>query len=190
MELITVTDCGTDSKGNYLLLDEEIRHDYRSSGNSRVSRTLRRLLKSKSTSAVVGVSDGQAYIEIETSKHELASMGFNIRHFTYPYNRYSQRNRQTVSRCYDSARVDSYKESNLQIDDRYTLRSTNFECNKITDEKLIAYLQKLKIQKKFCMLHTHTRSREFSVKRLEKIMAFCLSNRIDITTRSKYILKM
>jgi hypothetical protein len=185
-EDVTVTDRGKDAYGGYILLDGEIRNSYTGTDHSWISGKVRRILKSKSAGAVIAVSDNQALTEIETSRRELESVGLHIRHFTYPYNRYSRRTREIVSRYYDSARAGSAGESSEQFFDRYALRSTNFERNKISDEELWKFLEKTKERATPCFLHAHTRSTEFSAERLEKIIIFCRDHRIGISTRSRY----
>jgi hypothetical protein len=185
-ELVIVTGHGTDTFGNYLQIDREIENNYTNTKSSRGYRILGPILKQNPVQAVVSVSDDQAYTEIEISKSDLESMGLQIRHFTYPYNRYSQRTKEIVSRFYDSARAGSNGKSTSRIPDRYALRSFNFERHKLTDEKLMRILEKTEQRDELCFLHAHTRSEEFSIERLEKIITTCLTKRIRISTRSEY----
>jgi peptidoglycan/xylan/chitin deacetylase (PgdA/CDA1 family) len=185
-EDITVTGQGKDSYGGYLLLEREIGNSYTGTLHSGISGKLRRVLKSKSRGAIVAVSDNQALTEIETSRRELESMGLNVRHFTYPYNRYSPRTRELVSRHYDSARAGSAGERSDRLFDRYALRSINFERNRLSDEELWEILERIKEQSIPCFLHAHTRSAEFSAERLEKIITVCMTLGICISTRSRY----
>jgi peptidoglycan/xylan/chitin deacetylase (PgdA/CDA1 family) len=185
-EHVTVTDRGNDRNGNYIVVDREIRNHYTGTGNSRVLQIIRRLSKLKYPHAIVSVSDEQAYTEIQRSRQELENLGFRIRHFTYPYNRYSGRTRELVSRWYESARAGSRNASDSTKSDRYALRSINFERNKINDDKLMEILGETKTRNELCFLHAHTFSEEFSVDRLENIINYCLSNGIDISTRSEY----
>jgi peptidoglycan/xylan/chitin deacetylase (PgdA/CDA1 family) len=188
-ELVTVSGYGTDTFGNYLQIDKELENNYTNIKSSRGYRILASLLRQKPLEALVSISDDQTYTEIESSKSELESMGLQIRHFTYPYNRYSRRTKEIVSRFYDSARAGSNGNSTSPIPDRYALRSFNFERHKLTDENLMRILEKTEQRDELCFLHAHSRNNEYSVERLEKIITTCLTKRIRISTRSEYFSK-
>ena len=187
-ELAVVADRLDDSRGNYLVLENQIENNYRCGGNLRWARLWRR--NERSERPVVSVSVDQAYTEVVTSKRELESMGLAVNHFTYPYGRYSRWTRGLVQEQYESARAGTNPTPYVERSDRYALQSVPCEMHRTTDDRLLGVLDETRERGGLCVLHAHTRHEGFSEKRLEQIITGCRDRGLSISTRSDYFARI
>jgi peptidoglycan/xylan/chitin deacetylase (PgdA/CDA1 family) len=186
-----VTDLGSDARGAYLVLDREIENDYVAKAEGKWAR-LWRLATGQRGHSIVGLSADQAYAEIVTSKLELEAMGLEVRHFAYPYGRYSDWTRDLVSRHYESARAGGRRKrgsatrTRTEQPDLFALPSVLCDESALTDGQLDRVLDETLELGGLRFLHAHTRNRGTFSPRLERIITGCLGRGLVVSTRREY----
>jgi len=168
-EYINVVGSGKDETGVYIKLENPIENDY-------------------PIGSEVRLSDAEYYSEIKGSLDDFEAMGFNVKHFTYPYNANDEVARELVSEYYYSGRasggVNGYEEGvNLPHEPLKTYALYSVGIDRASEEKIESILDETVREKALSIVYFH--SDRTTERRIKYLIDTAMEKEIDILTRSE-----
>ncbi len=146
------------------------------------------LINTYPTGSKVRLSDNEYYSEIKGSLDDLKNMGFNVKHFTYPWNANDEIARSIVSKYYESARASGnfkgYKSGvNLPQKPLETYALYSAGIDNASEEKVTAILEEILEEKALGIVYFH--SDRTTERKIKYLISTAIEKEIDIITRSE-----
>lgn len=170
-EIAFVTNVGKDENGFHLELASPLKKSY-------------------PPGAEVRLSDNEYLSEIKGSLDDLRELGFDVKHFTYPYNANDETTRELVSKYYESARASGGLDGHIRgvhIPNKplniYALYSTGIDM--ASEGDILAILEETLNNDALSIVYIH--SDRTTERRIRYLINTAIEKGIDIITRSEVL---